>query len=336
MRPTLFALATLAALAFAPSGQAATITIGSPLSADFSLAVINFAGPETVANVILPEPGAQVSSPVEGTIVRWRMLDSKGGPFRLRVLSRNADGTYTAVATSAPQTVATTALESFPTNLPIKAGQTIGLDNTHAGVEEDVLAASVSPAAGFGVWNPALPDGSTRAPKVFTGSEGEEPLGAELAFNAEVVPRPVVDLISPADGPISGGSAVSIAGHDLGGATSVKFGGAAASFSVLSESLITAVSPPGAIGGVDIAVTTAGGTSAPVGASRFTYRACVVPKLTGKKLKAGRRRLAAADCKLGKVSGKGRKVIAQRPKPGIVLDPGAKVRVRLGPSPHHR
>src|SRR4029077_16328410 len=125
--------------------QAATITVGSPLSADFSTALINFAGPETVANVILPEPGAQVDSPVEGTIVRWRMLESKGGPFRLRVLAPNPDGTYTAVATSAPQTVATMALESLATSLPIKAGQTIGLNNTHAGVEEDVLAAHVSP-----------------------------------------------------------------------------------------------------------------------------------------------------------------------------------------------
>jgi hypothetical protein len=67
------AVALLVVSAASPA-QAATITIGSPLTADFSMAVIGYPGPETVANIALPEPGALAMSPVEGTIVRWRVL----------------------------------------------------------------------------------------------------------------------------------------------------------------------------------------------------------------------------------------------------------------------
>jgi hypothetical protein len=335
----LLVCAGISSLLLTGGARASTITVGSPLSSDFSMEVLNFAGPETVANVALPEPGALVGSPVEGRIVRWRMLDSMGGPFRLRVLTPNPDGTYTAVGTSAPQTVATTALESFPTSLPIKPGQTIGLDNTHAGAEEDVLAAASSVAAGFAVWNPALPDGSSRSPKIFTGSEGEEVLGAELAFNADVVPRPVVDLLGTTSGSLSGGSPVAIGGHDLSGATDVRFGGAAAGFTAVSDSLIDAVSPPGGAGAVDITVTTPGGTSAAVAADRFTYAAppaataCVVPRLKGRKLEAARRALKRAGCKLGKVKGRGR-VMSQSPKQGKVKAPGTKVNVTLAKPKH--
>ncbi len=59
---------------------------------------------------------------------------------------------------------------------------------------------------------------------------------------------------------------------------------------------------------------------------------CTVPKLKGKKLKAVRKKLTKADCKLGRVSGrkgKSAKVKKQSPKPGKVLAPGAKVGVKL-------
>jgi beta-lactam-binding protein with PASTA domain len=50
--------------------------------------------------------------------------------------------------------------------------------------------------------------------------------------------------------------------------------------------------------------------------------ACTVPKLTGKKLKAAKKGLTRADCKLGKVTkkkgatAKGGKVVKQSPKAG--------------------
>ncbi len=324
-------VSSLVVLAFAAAPSLAeTVTLGSPLGADFSEGAINFTGPETFVNTVLPEPGALVKSPVEGTVVRWRVLGTTGGPFRLRVLSPNPDGTYTGAGTSSPQTSMTPDLHTFPTSLPIKAGQTIGIDNTHD-IGTDKLGVIPLATAGLAEWNPALADGSARAPKLFIGEEKDGPLGGELGFNADIVPRPAVTLMSPVEGPITGGTAIAIAGEDLRGATSVRFGAAAAaSFSVVSDGLVTAIAPAAAQGAVDVTVTTPGGTSAVVPADRFTYTACVVPTLTGKKLKAGRKKLSAADCKLGKIRGKGTKVVAQAPKPGSIVGPGSKVNVKLG------
>jgi PASTA domain len=63
---------------------------------------------------------------------------------------------------------------------------------------------------------------------------------------------------------------------------------------------------------------------------------CNVPKLTGKKLKAAKKGLTRAACKLGKVTQKKGatartgKVVKQNPKMGKVLPAGSKVSVRLG------
>lgn len=62
---------------------------------------------------------------------------------------------------------------------------------------------------------------------------------------------------------------------------------------------------------------------------------CEVPKLKGKTVRAARRALRAAHCKLGTVSRpkgvKSRRVKRQSPKPGAVRGDGAKVNVRLKP-----
>jgi uncharacterized repeat protein (TIGR01451 family) len=68
-----------------------------------------------------------------------------------------------------------------------------------------------------------------------------------------------------------------------------------------------------------------------------TFRAkCVVPKLLGLTLKKAKARIKRAHCTVGKVTRKSSsarkkgKVIAQKPKPGRRLAPGAKVNVTVG------
>ncbi len=67
----------------------------------------------------------------------------------------------------------------------------------------------------------------------------------------------------------------------------------------------------------------------------FKTPACIVPKVKGKKVKAARKALKKANCKVGKVkrsfSGKVKKgrVIKQRTKPGKVLPAGAKVGLKV-------
>jgi alpha-tubulin suppressor-like RCC1 family protein len=88
---------------------------------------------------------------------------------------------------------------------------------------------------------------------------------------APPVPFPRVEKVEPDEGFPAGGSPVIIRGANLAGATAVKFGAAsAASFEVLGENEIRAVSPPGS-GRVDIVVTTASGESATSAADQFLY-----------------------------------------------------------------
>lgn len=73
---------------------------------------------------------------------------------------------------------------------------------------------------------------------------------------------PAVTGVAPVSGPLGGGTAVTISGVDFTEATAVEFGStAASSFTVSSETSITAVSPPEAIGKVHVTVTTPEGAS---------------------------------------------------------------------------
>jgi cyclophilin family peptidyl-prolyl cis-trans isomerase len=89
---------------------------------------------------------------------------------------------------------------------------------------------------------------------------------------------PLITAVTAAQGPLAGGTQVTITGSGFTGASGVKFGSLAASFDVVSDTQITANSPAGS-GAVDVTVTTAGGTSATSAADTFTYLAA--PTIAG-------------------------------------------------------
>jgi hypothetical protein len=74
-------------------------------------------------------------------------------------------------------------------------------------------------------------------------------------------PEPVVVLVTPATGSTAGGTEVTITGTGFTGATAVSFGGTAATFTVDSDTSISATTPAHALGLVSVSVTTPGGTS---------------------------------------------------------------------------
>ncbi len=83
---------------------------------------------------------------------------------------------------------------------------------------------------------------------------------------------PTVSGILPTSGPTAGSTSVVITGTNFTGASAVKFGSTnASSFTVNSATQITASSPAGSAGAVDITVITAGGTSATSASDQFTY-----------------------------------------------------------------
>ncbi|MDX6627654.1 MAG: trimeric autotransporter adhesin [Solirubrobacterales bacterium] len=325
MRLIKCATATAAAvLCLAATAGAAPVTVGSPLTGAFTQSETGETE-ATLLDLTSGEPGAHATSPVTGAVVRWHLLLGAGGPFTLRVLHPVGGSVYSGVGSSAP-VVASGGLETFSTALPIQAGDTVGLD-----IPKNIkLGVFFTPTSSVAAWVPPLLEGTTR-PYSLAAATGE------YGFNAVVQPQPTVALVSPASGSFKGGSAVTIAGTDFAAVSAVKFGAnPATSFTVGSEGQITAVAPAGKRGAVDITVTTVAGTSPVALADQFTYTACLVPRLKDKKLKAAKKKLRKAGCKVGVVkrkkgvTAKAGEVVKQSRNPGGSLPPGTKVNITLG------
>ena len=93
-----------------------------------------------------------------------------------------------------------------------------------------------------------------------------------FATAASAAGVPTVTAVSPTSGSSSGGTKVTISGTNFTGATNVVFGTlAAAGYTVVSSTKITAFSPAEVDGTKNILVTTPGGTSAAVAADQYTY-----------------------------------------------------------------
>ncbi len=103
----------------------------------------------------------------------------------------------------------------------------------------------------------------------------------ELHSLAYGPPGPIVSSVTPSTGPPSGGTKVEIAGQNFSGVTAVKFGSTnAASYEVISSTLIKATSPAGSKT-VHVQVTTSTGTIpvSPAGStSSFRYVAAGAPE----------------------------------------------------------
>ncbi|MFF7234639.1 IPT/TIG domain-containing protein [Streptomyces sioyaensis] len=93
--------------------------------------------------------------------------------------------------------------------------------------------------------------------------------GTNNGLTYTYVDPPIVGAISPDSGPASGGTVATITGAGLSTTQSVTFDGAAAAFSVVSDNTLSATTPPGTAGPVDVVVTTDGGSSTSVGG--YTY-----------------------------------------------------------------
>jgi formylglycine-generating enzyme required for sulfatase activity/CxxC motif-containing protein (DUF1111 family)/subtilisin-like proprotein convertase family protein len=95
---------------------------------------------------------------------------------------------------------------------------------------------------------------------------------ASGAFTYQLYATPTISSVSPNTGSTSGGTAITITGTNLTGASSVTIGGVAAtSVSVVSATTVTAVTPAGTAGAKTVSITTPGGTASLT--SGFTYGA---------------------------------------------------------------
>jgi hypothetical protein len=88
---------------------------------------------------------------------------------------------------------------------------------------------------------------------------------------------PTVTGVSPASGPTTGGTSVTVTGSNFASGDTVNFGSSpAAAITVNSATSITATTPAGS-GTVDVTVSGAGGTSSTSPADQFTYTTAQAP-----------------------------------------------------------
>lgn len=97
---------------------------------------------------------------------------------------------------------------------------------------------------------------------VVTAEDGTTAKTYTLTVMRAAAAVPTLASVSPSSGPIAGGTSVTIAGTNFTGATAVTFGGvAASSFTINSDTAITATVPAHAAGAVDIVVVAPDGTA---------------------------------------------------------------------------
>ncbi|MFE4331744.1 IPT/TIG domain-containing protein [Streptomyces sp. NPDC056831] len=137
-------------------------------------------------------------------------------------------------------------------------------------------------------------DGTPRGPPLTQHSVVYTYIGSPTA-------APVVTAIAPQAGDPAGGSDIIAVGSGFTGATAVSFGDAsAAGFTVASDTIIAATTPPGA-GSVPVTVTTDGGTSNPV---TYMYSTSLPPALVSAAPKNARpgRTIVIFGCKVNRAT----------------------------------
>ena len=114
------------------------------------------------------------------------------------------------------------------------------------------------------------------------GAVGQAPIAVTAVGGTSLSPQPFtyveqqIQSIVPSSGPYMGGTAITITGQYLAGTTSVTIGGVPCTNVVnVSSTQVTAVTPAGSVGAVDVVVTGAKGSVTVAGG--FTYLGVVVP-----------------------------------------------------------
>jgi hypothetical protein len=211
-----------------------------------------------------------VANPISSRApVRWRALAALPLLFGLFTSLGWFAGDLPAFAASPP-----TVTSVEPNRGPEGGGTEVTISGTEFTVASAVEFGG-KPAASFNVDSPTSitatsPAGTATVDVTVTTPGGTSVTGTPDLFT--YVPPPTITAVVPSEGPEAGGTAVTITGTNLTGATAVKFGsGEATSITVNPEGTqLTATSPAGK-GTVDVTVTTPGGTTATASLDHFVY-----------------------------------------------------------------
>jgi hypothetical protein len=225
-------------------------------------------GPGTGARVVVVTPnGDNLPDPDNYDVYQWNPLPvvktvtpNQGAPQGGEQVTLTGTGFTGATAVDFGSTPATSLTVVSDTEI-VAVSPAVTLTETYpSGLQYDNLEITVT-----------TPDGTSLATSA----------GAFTYYSA-----PTITAVSPAAGPLAGGNTVTVTGTGFRGGfgpdvTSLVFGSTAAtSFTVNSNTQLTATVPPGTAGPVDIIVTTERTLpSVPSAADQYTY--LPVPTVTG-------------------------------------------------------
>ena len=163
----------------ASAAQAATVTLGSPLTNALPSTPIAISA--TVRQTALP--GATLVAPFDGQVTSWKVINASGG-WTLQVLHRSGGG-FVSTGSTHGETLGS-GIGTFTARLPIKMGDSIGLasdsDSSNLGTSD------ATPGAAFEAYIPPLTENT--APRSSSTSDTRE-----LGFNATVVSNCVVPKV---------------------------------------------------------------------------------------------------------------------------------------------
>ncbi|WP_233174791.1 IPTL-CTERM sorting domain-containing protein [Delftia sp. ASV31] len=202
---------------------------------------------------------------------------SPAGTGQVDVRVTTAGGTSAISGADQFSYLATPTITSIsPTAGPQAGGTAVNITGTNF-IGTTGVNFGASAATGFTV-NSATSITATAPPGTGTvdirvsNSVGTSPAVAADQFT--YVAAPSVTSISPTAGPTGGGTTVIITGTGFAaapGTGAVRFGATTATYTINSNTQITATTPAGSAGTVDVTVSTVGGTSATSAADQFTY-----------------------------------------------------------------
>ncbi|MDQ1724744.1 MAG: hypothetical protein QOG52_1772 [Frankiaceae bacterium] len=178
-----------------------------------------------------------------------------------------------------PGGLATTTIASAPTvtgltpsSGPLTGGTPVTISG-HGFTGASAVAFGVGAATSFTVVTDdqivaTAPPGTATVNVTVTTAAGTSPGSPADIFTYTGLPA--ISSLTPATGPTSGGTVLTLAGSNFVGATAVSVGGVPAAFVVAGATAMTVTTPPGLAGPADVRVTNSSGQS-PAGTARFQY-----------------------------------------------------------------
>jgi hypothetical protein len=246
-------------------GEVATFTDGKPDApvSDFTTTIDWGDGTSSAG---------KVSSITGGYSVTGSHIYSTPGPYQTTIEIDDTDGSTTSVQGSAnvaaPPPTVTGVSPAFG---PAAGGTSVTISGTNLSAATSVKfganAATITTDTATSITATA-PAGTGTVDVTVTTAGGTSATSGADQFTY----GPTVTGVSPTSGPAAGGTVVTITGTGFTNLTGASFGNqAATSFTFVSDTKITATSPGGGTGTVDITVTTPAGTSPTGAADQFSY-----------------------------------------------------------------